>query len=224
MSEIDQMINLLECKKKELVDFIDIEKSSKIKASKEQISFLSTKIQKTTGLLQFCVETLKEQDPSSFLQISEHMINRTNDIDNKFPQDLQPQIDLDFDFMLNSDAIYKEIKKLNYKQVKVPNPPNFIAEECFNNSNDTLMILSWQQTNGAKNNVQGYVLELDDGTNDCQFKEVYYGAETICQINGLSPNSIYNARVKAFNQAGCSDYSQIISISSSPSNYLNYKN
>lgn len=69
ISEIDQMINMLEMKKKELVDFIEIEKTSKIKASKGQISFLSSKIQKTTGLLQFCVETLKEQDPSSFLQV-----------------------------------------------------------------------------------------------------------------------------------------------------------
>lgn len=138
------MIRLLEVKKKELVDFIDMEKTSKIKSIKEQVSSMSTKIQKTTGLLQYCVETLKEQDPSSFLQvnqfnllfsfffklhfndflfliqISEHMINRMCDIESKFPQDtdLQPKVELDFDFMLNSEGIYKEIKKLNYKQLK----------------------------------------------------------------------------------------------------------
>jgi len=146
-----------------------------------------------------------------------------SDIDNKFPQDadLEPKIDLDFDFMLNSDLIYKEIKKLNYKQVKVPTAPMFIAEECVNNSTETLMMLSWHQTSmGSKNNVQGYVLELDDGSVDSQFKQVYCGSETICQINGLSSNCIYNARVKAFNQAGCSDYSQIISIPSSPSKFI----
>jgi tripartite motif-containing protein 9/67 len=64
------MIRMLEMKKKELVDFIDIEKSNKIKSIKEQIGYFSGKIQRTTGLLQFCVETLKEQDPSSFLQVS----------------------------------------------------------------------------------------------------------------------------------------------------------
>jgi tripartite motif-containing protein 9/67 len=64
------MIRLLEVKKKELVDFIDMEKTSKIKSIKEQVSSMSTKIQKTTGLLQYCVETLKEQDPSSFLQVN----------------------------------------------------------------------------------------------------------------------------------------------------------
>ena len=120
MGEIDEMIRLLEQKKKELVDFIDMEKTSKVKSVKEQVSFLSTRIQKTTGLLQFCVETLKEQDACSFLQISEHMIHRMADVDNKFPQDadLQPKVELDFDFLLNSDGLYKEIKKLNYTQLK----------------------------------------------------------------------------------------------------------
>ena len=48
------------------------------------------------------------------------MIHKMSDIENKFPQDadLQPKVELDFDFLLNSDSIYKEIKKLNYKQLK----------------------------------------------------------------------------------------------------------
>jgi tripartite motif-containing protein 9/67 len=70
VSEIDEMIRMLEMKKKELVEFIDMEKTSKIKTVREQVTSMSTKIQKTTGLLQFCVETLKEQDPSSFLQVN----------------------------------------------------------------------------------------------------------------------------------------------------------
>lgn len=70
ISEIDEMIRTLEMKKKEFVDYVDMEKTSRIKAIKDQIGQLSTRVQKTTGLLQFCVETLKEQDPSSFLQVN----------------------------------------------------------------------------------------------------------------------------------------------------------
>lgn len=222
MSEIDEMISLLNTKKKELVNFIDIEKASKIKSSRDQVGFLSSKVQKTTGQLQFCVETLKEQDPSSFLQISEHMINRMSDIEAKFPQDMDihsQKIDLEFDLMLNSDNIIKEITKLNYKQVKVPNAPSFIAEECLNDPNASRLILSWHQKTSSKNNIQGYILELDEGSVDSKFKEVYCGPDSICQINGLSLNSVYNARVKAFNQAGCSEYSHVFSLPATPSKF-----
>jgi tripartite motif-containing protein 9/67 len=220
VTEIDEMIRLLEQKKKELVDFINMEKASKIKSVKDQVSHLSTRIQKTTGLLQFGVETLKEQDPSSFLQISEHMITRMSDIEHKFPTPTEPKCELDFDFMLNSDAIYKEIKKLNYKQLKVPSPPTFIAEECSTDPKNSTIILSWQQT--TKNNAQGYVLEIDDGTHDSSFKQVYCGPDRICQINGLVSNSIYNARVRAYNQAGYSDYSPTISQAASPSLWFSF--
>lgn len=141
-----------------------------------------------------------------------------SDIENKFPQDsdLQSKVDLEFDFMLNSDTILKEIKKLNYKQIKVPNPPSFKVEDCLSDSNEPVIILSWHQKTGNKNNVQGYVLEIDDGTTDGSFKEVFCGADSICQINGLVSNSVYNARVKSFNQAGCSEYSHVISIPATP--------
>ena len=164
---------MMEMKKKELVEFIDVEKSAKIKSAKEQISFLSNKVHKTTGLLQFCVETLKEQDPSSFLQISDFMLNRMSDIEAKFQAqefDLQPKVELDFDFMLNSESLFKEIKKLHYKQIKVPNSPSFIADACVNDPNQSVIILSWHQKSGNKNNGQGYILEIDDGTQDGPFK------------------------------------------------------
>ena len=173
-SEIDEMINMLAAKKKELVEFVDLEKSGKVKATKEQITFLSSKVQRTTGLLQFCVETLKEPDASSFLQISEFMINRMMDVQNKF-QDSEslPANELDFDFMLNSDALYKEIKKLHYKQIKVPNAPSFMAEGCVNDPSQSVIILSWNQKTSHKNNVQGYILEIDDGSPDGPFKVVF---------------------------------------------------
>lgn len=43
-----------------------------------------------------------------------------SDIDCKFPQDadLQPKCEIETDFMLNTESIFKEIRKLNYKQIK----------------------------------------------------------------------------------------------------------
>jgi tripartite motif-containing protein 9/67 len=238
VSEIDEMIRLLELKKKELVDFIDTENRTRAKSIKDQVGYLSSKIQKTTGLLQFCVETLKEPDAASFLQLSEHLINRMSDIEARFPPvDIDyTQTDLGFDFMLGGEQLVKEIKKLHYKQVKVPTAPCFTAEECRSDTTATapVIYLSWQAKAASQlgqsksvasintvannsNSLQGYILEIDDGTFDGQFKQVYCGSDTKCQVTGLVSNCCYNARVKAFNQAGCSEYSHIISIPASPS-------
>lgn len=255
-AEIDEMIRNLEARKKDLADLIDAEKSARIKSVHDQMAYLSGRVNKTAGLLQYCVETLKEQDARSFLLISESMISRITDAERKFTQesDLKSRaidIDFDFDMMLNSDiTLIKEMRKLAYKQVKVPNSPSFLIEECVNSietksalttsAADPVIVLSWHQkpntsvmsgcssstnssigstnkTTTSRGDLQGYVLEIDEGTPESGFKQVYCGPDSICQINGLEPNKVYSARVKAFNQVGCSEYSHVISIPSTPS-------
>ena len=54
----------------------------------------------------------------AFEQISDHMVTKMSEIEKKFPADLQPKVDPDFDFMLNSEPLLKEIRKLNCKQIK----------------------------------------------------------------------------------------------------------
>ena len=44
------------------------------------------------------------------------------------------------------------------------------------------------------------------------FQVVYVGRETICTVDGLHFNSIYNARVKGHNHAGESEYSELVSL------------
>ena len=56
-------------RKQELLDSVRAEKETKICVLKEQVSDCTSLLQRTTGLLQFCIEVLKESNPTSYLQV-----------------------------------------------------------------------------------------------------------------------------------------------------------
>ncbi|NXU58135.1 TRIM9 ligase, partial [Turnix velox] len=94
----------------------------------------------------------------------------------------------------------------------VPAPPILQLEECCTHNNSAT--LSWKQPPLSTVQVEGYILELDDG-NGGQFREVYVGKETMCTVDGLHFNSTYSARVKAFNKSGVSPYSKTLVLQTS---------
>ncbi|GFX26786.1 e3 ubiquitin-protein ligase TRIM9 [Trichonephila clavipes] len=172
-----------------------------MKSLKEQVTVCTSKLQQTTGLLQFCIEALKETDPTTFLQIGSSLIHRVSNMDLTWGQEIPstPWVSDEFDLSLDHQSVIHS--------VETPGAPIIIPEECTSENNS--ITVAWQPHPSSF--VEGYILELDDGNNGA-FREVYCGKETICTVDGLHFNCFYNARVKAYNSTGEGQYSEPISL------------
>ena len=71
MAQCDSLIAAIQTRKKQLIENIHEEKEHKGRVFKEQIAHCTTRLQKTTGMLQFSIEVLKEVDSAAFLQVGE---------------------------------------------------------------------------------------------------------------------------------------------------------
>ncbi|XP_053290514.1 E3 ubiquitin-protein ligase TRIM9 isoform X8 [Pleuronectes platessa] len=182
------------------------------KVVRDQISHCTVKLRQTTGLMEYCLEVIKENDPSGFLQISDALIRRVHMTESQWGKGtLTPRMNSDFDLTLDSGPLLQTIHQLDFVQLKgespVPAAPMLQLEECCTQNNSAT--LSWKQPPLSTITVDGYILELDDG-NGGPFREVYVGTETICTVDGLHFNSKYKARVKAFNASGVGQYSKTL--------------
>ncbi|NP_001374298.1 E3 ubiquitin-protein ligase TRIM9 isoform 12 [Homo sapiens] len=187
------------------------------KVVRDQISHCTVKLRQTTGLMEYCLEVIKENDPSGFLQISDALIRRVHLTEDQWGKGtLTPRMTTDFDLSLDNSPLLQSIHQLDFVQVKasspVPATPILQLEECCTHNNSAT--LSWKQPPLSTVPADGYILELDDG-NGGQFREVYVGKETMCTVDGLHFNSTYNARVKAFNKTGVSPYSKTLVLQTS---------
>uniref|UniRef100_A0A3Q3WEU0 E3 ubiquitin-protein ligase TRIM9 n=1 Tax=Mola mola TaxID=94237 RepID=A0A3Q3WEU0_MOLML len=211
VAQCDALIEALNRRKAQLLARVNKEHEHKLKVVRDQISHCTVKLRQTTGLMEYCLEVIKENDPSGFLQISDALIRRVHMTEGQWGKGtLTPRMTSDFDLTLDSGPLLQTIHQLDFVQMKgnrVPAPPMLQLEECCTQNNSAT--LSWKQPPLSTIAVDGYILELDDG-NGGPFREVYVGTETICTVDGLHFNSTYKSRVKAFNGSGVGQYSKTL--------------
>ena len=68
-AQVDGIVEALQQRKQELITYIRREKEYKLRSLKTEVSSHTQRLQQTTALIQFCIEALKETDPSAYLQV-----------------------------------------------------------------------------------------------------------------------------------------------------------
>uniref|UniRef100_A0A668AGM1 Tripartite motif containing 67 n=1 Tax=Myripristis murdjan TaxID=586833 RepID=A0A668AGM1_9TELE len=217
VAQCDSLIEALTRQKAKLLTKVTKEKEYKLKVVRDQITHCTMKLRQTTGMMEFCLEVIKENDPSGFLQISDALIKRvTSSQDQWVKGALEPKVGPEFDLTLTTDSLLQTILQLDFTQMEslpsVPVAPLLQLEKCCTRNNSAT--LAWRVTAPCSSPIEGYVLELDDG-NGGQYREVYVGKETVCTVDGLHFNSSYNARVKAYNSIGVGPYSKTVVLKTS---------
>ncbi|XP_041044127.1 E3 ubiquitin-protein ligase TRIM9 isoform X11 [Carcharodon carcharias] len=90
------------------------------KVVREQISHCTLKLRQTTGLMEYCLEVLKDNDPSGFLQISDALIKRVQVSQEQWVKGaLEPKINPEFDLTLDNGPLLQSIHQLDFIQMKM---------------------------------------------------------------------------------------------------------
>ncbi|XP_076318701.1 E3 ubiquitin-protein ligase TRIM9-like isoform X2 [Tachypleus tridentatus] len=208
-ADCDLIIEVIHRRKLKLLEFVYQERDSKIKILREQISHCASKLQQTTGLLQFCIEALKETDATAFLQVGSSLVDRVSQVDMTWHKEMTytPRVSEEIELNLDHFSVLQSIEEMTFAQLKAPGPPVLIPEEC-TTENNTITV-AWQPH--LCSFVEFYQLEIAEA-DKIEFKEVYSGPDTICRIENLLFKTRYNIRVKAVNNIGSSGFSDVVSI------------
>ncbi|XP_023808533.1 tripartite motif-containing protein 67 isoform X1 [Oryzias latipes] len=115
VAQCDSLIEALTRQKAKLLTKVTKEKEYKLKVVRDQITHCTMKLRQTTGMMEYCLEVLKENDPSGYLQISDALIKRvTSSQDQWVKGALEPKVSSDFDLVLNTDSLLQTILQLDF--------------------------------------------------------------------------------------------------------------
>ncbi|XP_062974341.1 E3 ubiquitin-protein ligase TRIM9 isoform X20 [Elgaria multicarinata webbii] len=118
------------------------------KVVRDQISHCTVKLRQTTGLMEYCLEVIKENDPSGFLQISDALIRRVHLTEDQWGKGtLSPRMTTDFDLNLDSAPLLQSIHQLDFMQMKMAwfsfDPCTAHSDIIFSNDNLTVTCNSY---------------------------------------------------------------------------------
>ncbi|XP_055090192.1 tripartite motif-containing protein 67 isoform X7 [Symphalangus syndactylus] len=86
----------------------------------DQINHCTLKLRQSTGLMEYCLEVIKENDPSGFLQISDALIKRVQVSQEQWVKGaLEPKVSAEFDLTLDSEPLLQAIHQLDFIQMKL---------------------------------------------------------------------------------------------------------
>ncbi|KAF2974264.1 hypothetical protein EK904_006578 [Melospiza melodia maxima] len=164
VAQCDALVDALTRQKAKLLTKVTKEREHKLKVVWDQINHCTLKLRQSTGLMEYCLEVIKENDPSGFLQISDALIKRVQVSQEQWVKGaLEPKVSAEFDLTLDSEPLLQSIHQLDFIQMKcrVPPVPLLQLEKCCTRNNS--VTLAWRMPPLSHNPVEGYILELDDG-------------------------------------------------------------
>ncbi|XP_070257188.1 tripartite motif-containing protein 67 isoform X15 [Myotis yumanensis] len=86
----------------------------------DQINHCTLKLRQSTGLMEYCLEVIKENDPAGFLQISDALIKRVQVSQEQWVKGaLEPKVSAEFDLTLDSEPLLQAIHQLDFIQMKL---------------------------------------------------------------------------------------------------------
>ncbi|KAG8231007.1 hypothetical protein J437_LFUL010023 [Ladona fulva] len=120
IAQCDALVAAIEARKRQLMEFLRLEREAKQRVLRDQVSTVTCRLQHTTGLIQFCIEALKETDSAAFLQIGSMLINRVANVDITWHKEMtnKPRVSHEFDLTLDDKSVLRAIEQLNFIQMK----------------------------------------------------------------------------------------------------------
>ncbi|XP_053830051.1 tripartite motif-containing protein 67 isoform X11 [Vidua macroura] len=120
VAQCDALVDALTRQKAKLLTKVTKEREHKLKIVWDQINHCTLKLHQSTGLMEYCLEVIKENDPSGFLQISDALIKRVQVSQEQWVKGaLEPKVSAEFDLTLDSEPLLQSIHQLDFIQMKL---------------------------------------------------------------------------------------------------------